>query len=191
MYTVKFLDSNSFDKLPYNRITTSVGVADRKSGIAYVRDTGNPMDVFTAYHELEHLKGDDLHEFESPGEDGVYYKDAGGWMQTAAPFAAFIPGVGPLLSAGLGAGGQMMSTNRGGMGKNIMGAMNAVQQPQTTMNQFNPQAYAQAAPATSGIGGQGDSAGGGGLESGTIAKVRQMMQQRQSGFYSGRDAGGM
>lgn len=187
MYTVKFLDSDSFDRLPYKRIHTSIGVADRNEGVAYVRDRGNPMDIFTAYHELEHLKGDDLHEHETPGEDGVYYKDTGGWMQTAAPLAAFIPGVGPMASMALGAGGTMMSQrSQAKQQKASMG-----QQPQqATMNQFNPSAAMpqNAAPATSQVGG-GDM-GGGGLESGTIDKVRKMMNQRQSGFYSGRDAGG-
>lgn len=182
-YTVKFLDSDSFDKLPYNKIATSVGVADRNAGVAYVRDTGNPMDVFTAYHELEHLKGDDLHEYESPGEDGIYYKNLGQTFQNVLPtLGGFLKG-GP-IGAGLGAAGSLLG--KGGK---------QPQQQQSTMDSFNPQASAQgpepqASPATSAVGSQGGGDMGGGLGQGTIDKVRQMMQQRASGFYAGRDASG-
>lgn len=181
MYTVKFISHEDFDSLPYNKVATSIGVADRSKGIAYVRDTGNPIDIFTAYHELEHLKGDDLHEHESPGEDGVYYKN--GFMSTALPIAAsFIPGIGPVAGPALG-----MAMNSGG-GKQS-------QQPQQgTMDQFNPQAsMAQmtASPATSAVGGAGAGGAGGPMGQGTIDKVRQMMaQQNQSGYYAGRNAGG-
>lgn len=191
MYTVKFLDSESFDNLPYNKVGTSLGVADRNSGIAYVRDTGEPMDVFTAYHELEHLKGDDLDEYESPGEDGVYYKSTGSWMQTAAPFASFIPGIGPLISGGLGIAGGAMDA------KQQAKAQQSQMQQQGTMNQFNPTALApipQSQPAVSSVGG-GSSGGGemattGSLSSGIMDRLREIMKQRQSGFYAGRDAGG-
>lgn len=187
-YTVKFLDNESFDNLPYNRVATSIGVADRKSGIAYVRDTGDPMDVFTAYHELEHLKGDDLHEHESPGEDGVYYKGLGQIFQSIAPTALGFATGGP-IGAGIGAAGTFASN------KAQKSAMKQQQPQQATMDSFNPSAsmapQAPSAPAVSAVGGGGGDMGGGGLGAGTIDKVRQMLsQQRQSGFYSGRDAGG-
>ena len=119
-YTVKFLDNESFERLPYKKVMTSIGVADRNSGIAYVRDTGNPMDIFTAYHELEHLKGDDLHEYESPGEDGIYYKDMGWLLPVAAAASFLIPGVGPAIGGALGsvgsaAGGALSSLGLGGL----------------------------------------------------------------------------
>ena len=186
MYTVKFIDSESFDRLPYNKVSTSVGVADRNSGVAYVRDTGNPMDIFTAYHELEHLKGDDLSEYESPGEDGIYYKDFGQTMKMAAGPLAFVPGVGPLLSAGAGIGGSVMSNKyQQKQQKNAMGQM------QNPMEQFQSYpATSQVAPAVSQVGGQSsgyqDSGSGGGRFSGII---RALLKQRQSGFFSGRDAG--
>lgn len=190
-YTVKFLDSESFDNLPYNKVGTSVGVADRTSGVAYVRDTGNPMDIFTAYHELEHLKGDDLNEFESPGEDGIYYKDTGQWMQTAAPFANFIPGVGPGVSMAMGAGGTAM--HQGTVAKQQKSAMQN-QQPmqQDAMNQFNQGQPQQQSPAVSQVGGGGmgveGSPGGNG---GMIGKIQDFLRN-QSGFWSGRTPqGGM
>lgn len=187
-YTVKFMKSEEFDQLPYNRITTSLGVADRNKNVAYVRDTANPMDVFTAFHELEHLKGDDLDEYESPGEDGVYYKDTGTWMQTLAPIAAFIPGIGPIASAGMAAGGTAMNArSQAKAQKSAMGQQ--MGQGQQAMDNFNPSmSMSQGAPATSMSGGGGGDMGGA-LGAGTIDKVRGLLQQRQSGFYSGRDAG--
>lgn len=121
MYTVKFLDNESFDNLPYKGVATAVGVADRNSNIAYVRDTGNPMDIFTAHHELEHLKGDDLGEHESPDEDGIYYKKLGQFILPALAAASFlIPGVGPAIGGALGsvggaAGGALSSVGLGGI----------------------------------------------------------------------------
>lgn len=185
MYTVKFLDNESFNALPYKNVSTSLGVADRNAGVAYVRDTASPMDVFTAFHELEHLKGDDLDEHESPGEDGIYYKDTGGWMQTLAPIAAFIPGVGPAVSAGMAVGGGAMSQRS--QAKQAQSMQNQQQQP--TMDAFNPAAsMANAAPATSSAGSTPGAAGGG-LGAGTIDKVRQLMAQQQSGYYAGRNPG--
>ena len=187
-YTVKFISHEDFDNLPYNKVSTSIGVADRNQGVAYVRDTGNPMDIFTAYHELEHLKGDDLHEHESPGEDGIYYKNFGEtvsqFFQSSIPGTkAFKQNALPVISSlvpGLSA-----VTSRG----------NQQQQPQQApMDSFNPGSIAavpQGAPATSAIGGGGDGGMGGGLGQGTMDKVRQTLQrQNQSGYYSGRDAGG-
>ena len=185
MYTVKFLDNESFDRLPYNRVQTSVGVADRNSGIAYVRDTASPMDVFTAFHEIEHLKGDDLDEHASPGEDGVFYKDFGQILQSAAPIMPFIPGLGIGGAAiATGVGGKMSKDNAKGQ----QSAMQAQQQP--TMDAFNPSvSAAPSAPATSAVSGPGAGTSGGGVGQGTVDKVRQLLQQRQSGFYAGRDAG--
>ena len=181
-YTVKFLDNEAFDKLPYNRVGTSVGVADRNSGVAYVRDTGDPMDVFTAYHELEHLKGDDLHEFESPGEDGIYYKGFGQMLQSIAPILPFVPYA--------GVGGSMIAS---GVGAKMSKNSAKQQQPQqASMDQFNPMGsvaspMGQATPAVSQVGGAGGVSMGGG---GDAEKIRQLLRQNQAGFHSGRDAGG-
>lgn len=189
MYTVKFVDSDTFDKLPYKKVATSVGVADRNLGMAYVRDTGNPMDIFTAYHELEHLKGDDLHEFESPGEDGIYYKDLGNSISQF--FQASIPGTKSFKENTI-----PFATSLVPGGSALMGMVKdkqPQQQPQTPMDSFNPSAQVQTpqAPATSQVGGLTGGDAGGGLGQGTIDKVRQLMaKQNQSGFYAGRDAGG-
>lgn len=106
-YKVQFLDDAEFDQLPANNITEKVGVAYPSIGTAYVRKTGvNAVDVFTAMHELEHLKGDDLGEhFDS--ENGCYYKGFGDVFKRVAPIAlgflapALLPGLGGMMS-GLG-----------------------------------------------------------------------------------------
>ena len=202
-YTVKFVDSDTFDKLPYNKVGTSVGVADRNRGIAYVRDTGNPMDIFTAHHELEHLKGDDLHELESPGEDGVYYKNFG--ESVGQFFQASIPGtkafkkwaIAPLAgAAGTAVGGPVA----GAAAYQGVNSFNSPKQTDSsfqspTMDSFNPatsQIQSPQAPATSPVGGSSGGDAGDGLGAGTIDKVRQLLaKQNQSGFYAGRDPGGL
>ena len=186
-YTVKFISHEDFDNLPYNKVATSIGVADRNAGVAYVRDTGNPMDIFTAYHELEHLKGDDLHEYASPGEDGIFYKDSGQWVQLASTvLAPFTGPAAPFVAAGGNAAGAAMSN------RSQQKAANSASS-QAPMDSFNPSAaisMPQAQPATSSVGGGGDGGMGGGLGQGTMDKVRQTLQkQNQSGFYSGRNVG--
>jgi len=190
MYTLKFLDSESFDKLPYNKASTALGIADRNRMEAYVRDTANPMDAFTAIHELEHLKGDDLGEHESPDENGVYYKETGSWMQTLAPLAAFIPGVGPLASAGLAAGGTAMNASNQGKAQNSAmldqqraqeSMMSQFQsQPQQTPNTIQaPQAPNVVNPGGMGGGNQGGSGGMG-------SDLDLIRRAQQKGNYSGR-----
>ncbi len=184
MFTVKFLDDESFEQLPYKGVGNAIGVADRNTNIAYVRDTGNPMDIFTAYHELEHLKGDDLDEHESPDENGIFYKKMRQAFNTILPIAAsFIPGVGPILGPATSMALSKFNSPKPNQPQEQQGG---------PMDQFNPGGFvSQAAqPVTSFVGGM--SGGGEGMSSGiggTISKVREMLKQRQSGFYSGRDAG--
>lgn len=186
MYTLKFLSSDEFDRLPYKGASTALGLADQNKGVAYVRDNANPMDVFTAFHELEHLKGDDLGEHESPDEKGVYYKDGGGWMQTLAPLAAFIPGVGPAISAGMGIGGSAMSSRN---------AQRQSQQPNInpSLNMPMPQVQQVQQPQSPNVvqtGGTGSPAMGGG-GGGAVGRIRSDMElgnafRNMKGNYAGR-----
>ena len=193
MYTLKFLSSDDFDRLPYDRVSTSLGVADRGKGEAYVRDTASIVDVFTAMHELEHLKGDDLGEHESPDEDGIYYKDSGKLIQTIGP--AIAPFTGPFAPAVLAAsqgGGGAMSANRAAKKQNsaMLDQQRAMQGGQGgMMGQFLDQGptQGQGSPAVSMVGGGGSNAmsgsgGGGGIGD----RIRQLLMERSKGFYSGR-----
>ncbi len=107
-YSIRFLNDRDFEKLPARDIESKIGVAYPETGEAFVRSSGvSIVDTFTAMHELEHLKGNDLDEhFDT--ENKCYYKDFGQTMQTLAPALGFIPGVGPALAIGAGVGGGMM-----------------------------------------------------------------------------------
>ena len=196
MLTVKFVDNETFDSLPYKNAGTSLGVADRNRGVAYVRDTGNPMDIFTAYHELEHLKGEDWEEHASPNEDGVYYKEFGSIMENIAPiFGAARGNFNPMIQTASAAAGLPMLGNIFGGGKK-----DQQQSQQATQQQFNPatsmtsqQSSTPAAPATSSVGGGGvgGNSMGGGLGQGAVGKMRSDQELAQSalrskGFYGGR-----
>ena len=71
MYTIKLLSNEEYDSLPYRRAKNSLGCADPKTKIAYVRKTGiDLLDLGTIYHEI-----DELVAKISPHEiDGIRYK---------------------------------------------------------------------------------------------------------------------
>ena len=199
MLTVKFVDNETFDSLPYKNAGTSLGVADRTRGVAYVRDTGNPMDIFTAYHELEHLKGEDWEEHASPNEDGVYYKGFGQMFDSIGGTLA--PILGGFLGGPIGSAAASGMQNFAGGIVNKSGRKDAAnklqEQQQPSMQQFNPatsmtgqQSQMAAAPATSSVGGNGGNFAGGEMGgTSTADRIRSLMRDRQSGFLQGRDAG--
>lgn len=190
MYTVKWLDDREFDSLPFPEVETSLGIADPKTQTAYVRRTGIPsIDLFNTAHELEHLQDGHDGEHADHFRNGFYYKGFGEIMQAAAPALGFIPGAGPALSIGAGVGGAALaSRDKAKAQKKAMSQQQSGQQGM--MDQFQgggqPQ---QASPAISQVGGGGSSMSSG--QGGDIgSRIRQILNQRQSGFYSGRDAGG-
>ena len=101
MLAVKVLSDKEFDELPYPEAKVSLGLADTKSGQAYVRYTAsNDLNKYLVEHELEHLLGEDRDEIHHGG-DGVYYKGLGNIFQ----------GLGQAV---------------GGAGKSIFGAFDSV-----------------------------------------------------------------
>ena len=72
MYTIKLLNDAEYDALPYRYAKKSLGCADAKKGIAFVRQTGVPKwDMKTLEHEVQELVAKTSpHEF-----DGIRYKD--------------------------------------------------------------------------------------------------------------------
>ena len=117
MYTVNVLSEKDFDKLPYKHAKTSLGLADAKTGVAYVRDTGyNDITKDTIAHEL-----DELMQKTSPHEeDGIRYKNLKslGAGAGAGILSSMIPGLrgfSPAISAGAGA-------LAAGKGKRLQGA---------------------------------------------------------------------
>jgi len=77
MLSVKILSDAEFDSLPYPEAKISLGLADTKSGQAYVRYTASDdLNKYLIEHELEHLLGEDRDEIHHGG-NGVYYKGFG------------------------------------------------------------------------------------------------------------------
>ena len=121
-YRIECLDSKSFDELPYNSVSESLGLCDMNSKVVYYRDTGNPiLDIFTVAHEIDHVENGDCGEHEDPNQPGVYYKKASSWILPAVAAASFlIPGVGPAIGGALGSmgaagGGALTSMGLGGL----------------------------------------------------------------------------
>jgi len=129
MYTVKVLSEKDFDKLPYKHTKTSLGMADAKTGVAYVRDTGyNDITKETINHEFDELMASvSPHE-----EDGIRYKNLAslGGGAGAGLLSNMIPMLkpfAPLISAGAGAAlnkdnrwqGAMQGFTGGGIGQTV------------------------------------------------------------------------
>lgn len=186
-YTVKWLDDKEFEALPYPDMDVSLGIADPKKRTAYVRRTGiRNLDFFNTFHELEHLEDGQEGSHADHYENGVYYKKMNQVLDPIASIGSFIPG--PWQAPAMAYSGYRGATK-------MFGGKQQQQQPQqVTMDQFNPgysvnQNNAQP-PATVQVGGGGGQSGGGGLAGGIVSKIRDLLRQRQSGFYSGRDPGG-
>src|SRR3990167_2083403 len=73
MYKVKILSNEGFDKLPYKRVKSSIGLADTKRKVAYIRQSGSQViDNYLVGHELSHFEEEvPTHEYD---DDGVRYK---------------------------------------------------------------------------------------------------------------------
>jgi len=125
-YSIQFLDDQAFESLPGDDMASKVGIAYPESGQAFVRNTGIPtLDVFTAIHELEHLKGDDLDEhFDS--ENKCYYKKISDILPYAAPLAFLIPGVGPALGGALSSIGGGVASGLGAISPALGGAAQSI-----------------------------------------------------------------
>lgn len=203
MYKVRFLNDEEFERLPGRDMDTKLGVAYPNYGEAYVRKTGsNLVDVFTLAHELEHLDGK-THDEHYDSKNQCYYKDFGQALGTAAPFLSFIPGIGPLLSAGAGLGAGFMNAS-----SQSKAQKNAANQQQDLMNQMSSSmspgmpSGAQATqdmamPATSmASGGSGSNGVGGGMGGNSVKSLSQQPQfnynndvlNQQYGNQSGRSS---
>jgi len=138
-YTVKILDSEEFNKLPFKRIQDNpdsvYGAADKKNRIAYVRDTGyNDITKANIGHELDELM-QDVSEHE---EDGIRYKD---FSQSFGNFGSKIPvigkltgGLGKMFGGGidmLGSGASKLGLPNFNIGNQSAGQMGPVYGPQT------------------------------------------------------------
>ena len=121
MLTVKLLADEEFDTLPYPEARISLGLADTKTGQAFVRLTkSDELNKYLISHELEHLLGEDRDEIHHGG-DGVYYKGFGnifsGLGQAFQGAGRSVAGAGQSLFGGAQKIGESIS----GAGRSVMG----------------------------------------------------------------------
>ena len=193
MYQVKVLSDKEFEELPYPDMAASLGVADPKTNTAYVRYTGvEGVDQYLVNHELEHLIEGHGGEHSNHYRNGVYYKGFGEILQAAAPALAFIPGIGPIASAGAGIGGTAIANRQAkkrasSMGGGFQGGDSFGGSPEMNpMDSFKP--------ASPNIVSPGSNANSFGRSSGTGA-IGQMSGggspiDRVKGFFSSRNPQG-
>jgi len=134
--SVKVLTDEEFDKLPYPEAKMSLGVADTKTGQAFVRYTANDeLNKYLIDHELEHLLGEDRDEIHHGG-DGVYYKGLGNLFQG---IGQSLSGAGQSIFGGL----QKVGESVAGAGRSVMGMFGGQQQAPMTVQ---PKGMAPSAP---------------------------------------------
>ena len=104
-YTVQILNDKEFNSLPYKGISDSLGIADHKKGLAFVRDTGvKEFNLATLSHEIDHLVSKNTNHTD---EYGIAHKK-GGAARSIVPIllgalAAPFTGGASLIPALLGA----------------------------------------------------------------------------------------
>jgi hypothetical protein len=125
MYTISVLPPKKFEKLPYNDVDVAFGLADKKKGRAYVKESGIPaLDLLNVGHEIHELVSNiSAHE-----EDGIRYKKGRQIASIVAPIALglltggtgfSLLGMSPALTGsvlGAAAGGGITQSPMGALG---------------------------------------------------------------------------
>jgi hypothetical protein len=129
MYEIRILENEEFDQLPYKHSKTALGMADAKTGVAYVRKTGIAgLDANTIRHEFDEL----LQTVSPHEEDGIRYKSGGSLGKWLAPVLGFAlaPFTGgltiPVLAGGAlaaGTGAHSRSVKPEKYGQNTFGSV--------------------------------------------------------------------
>ena len=127
-YTLKFLSSKEFDRLPYRDASISLGLADPRMNTAYVRHSHlSELNKYLLDHEFDHL----VETVPTDEEDGVRYKKGrqviGNIAAVAGPIIGGMIGgppgaaVGGAIGGGLkgGIGGQEKSLKGAGIGAGV------------------------------------------------------------------------
>lgn len=98
-YEIRIVSNEEFDTLPYKKAKTSLGLADPKTGVAYVRETGvRELDQATIDHEFDEL----IQQVSPHEEDGIRYKSGGGLGSILGPV------IGAILTPFIGPGGPIV-----------------------------------------------------------------------------------
>lgn len=187
MYEVKVLSNEEFDSLPYPDMESSLGVADPKTGTAYVRYTGvGEVDKYLINHELEHLIEGHGGEHSNHYRNGVYYKGIGEFFQSSIPGTkAFKKNALPILSSLIPGGDAILgSLTRPKQQEAPQGAPNVMQSQESPMNSFKPASPNVVSPGGMSSGGSGGRNAIGAMQGGgsPIERVR--------GFFSSRNPQG-
>ena len=86
-YTIHVLSNEEYDLLPYKKARESLGCADAKRGVAYIRHTGvKDLDDNTIRHEFDEL----LQTVSPHEEDGIRYKSGGSLGSIIGPIVGTI-----------------------------------------------------------------------------------------------------
>ena len=161
MYNVQILSDAEFESLPYPEMEMSLGVADPKTGTAYVRYThSDQLNKYLVNHELEHLIEGQGGQHSNHYRNGVYYK---GLADLFGPLLVMISQVTSKP--------QQAQTQQ---------AQQSFSRPQTS---FSSQQFAGSAPM-----GTGPSGGTGALDAGLtgspVDKLRQGLQTGNQGTFA-------
>ena len=126
-YKIQILSDEEFEKLPYEEVSISLGLADTNTNTAYVRYVANEgLQRYLINHELEHLIGEDRDEIHHDGK-GIYYKGFGNVFSALGQGASNIAsGIGSAagqfgMNAGQALGGAARSI--GGGISNLAGSL--------------------------------------------------------------------
>jgi len=110
-YEIRVVSNEEFDSLPYKRAKNSLGLADAKNRIAYVRETGiRDLDENTINHEFDEL----LMKVSPHEEDGIRYKGGGNILGTLVTMVA--SAINPVLGMAVASGFAAHKTTGGSLG---------------------------------------------------------------------------
>lgn len=140
-YTIKVLNNDEFDSLPYAKVKTSLGLADPATDEVFVRNTGiKELNEYLLDHELNHL----VEEVPTDEFDGIRYKDLGGIFNSIG--GGIKSGVGALgsglgnVASGIGSGLSSFGSNFGSAFNKNPNPVNSAAQSTGSgiMGLFNP-----------------------------------------------------
>lgn len=97
---VHILEPEKFNKLPYNDVDISMGLANPKTGHAYIKKSGIPaLDLLVIGHEINEL----VSKVSEHEENGIRYKK-GGVLRNIVPWIVgmFNPWLGAIANIGMG-----------------------------------------------------------------------------------------
>ena len=97
-YSIKVLNTEKFNKLPYNYVDRALGLADVSKNQVYVRDTClKELNSYLIDHEVDHL----VEEVPTDEIDGVRYAFKSGLTNLFKPVTSAVSGIGNFIGKGV------------------------------------------------------------------------------------------